>query len=323
MREADPAGLRAFGRFVSRRPAFVAGYAIVAVVLLAGLFAPWLAPYSPVNSDAATYLVPPSLAHPMGTDTAGLDILSRVLHAPRVDLLIALLSTGLAALVGGWLGALVGLWEGRRGPRGAFAAGLMRVADVVQAFPVFALALVLVAVLGQGVMAIVLATGIVNIPAFLRVMRTQVLALRGQPFVESAIVSGASDAYLLRAHLVPNALAPLLAQVAVNIGAAVLLTAGLSFLGAGVRAPTPEWGSMIAMGFANVVTGQWWPSLFPGAALALTLLGFGLVGQSIEAYADPRERTRPTPRAWRAFVRDRLGAASPSPSRVGAGAAAP
>jgi peptide/nickel transport system permease protein len=328
MREADPVaapgrgagpaagagaegGLRTFGRFVGGRPSFVAGYLIVAGVLLVGLLAPWLAPHSPVSSDAASYLLPPSLSHPMGTDTAGLDVFSRVIHAPRVDLMIALLSTGLAALVGGWLGAMVGLWEGRRGPRGVLAAGVIRGADVVQAFPVFALALVLVAVLGQGVLSIVLATGIVNIPVFLRVMRTQVLALRGQPFVESAIVSGASDAYLLREHLIPNAMAPLLAQMAVNIGAAVLLTAGLSFLGAGVRAPTPEWGSMIAMGFANVVTGQWWPSLFPGAALALTLLGFGLVGQSIEAYADPRERTRPTHRAWRAFVNRRQVVVAP------------
>jgi peptide/nickel transport system permease protein len=212
--------------------------------------------------------------------------------------------------VGGAIGAALGLWEGRGGLRGALAATAMRVADVVQAFPVFALALVLVAVLGQGVLSIVLATGIVNVPVFLRVMRTQVLALRGQPFVESAVVSGASDFYLLHRHLIPNAIAPLLAQMAINIGAAVLLTAGLSFLGAGVRAPTPEWGSMIAMGFANVVTGQWWPSLFPGAALALTLLGFGLVGNSIEAYADPRQRTRPSPAAWRRFIAARSAPAA-------------
>jgi peptide/nickel transport system permease protein len=137
---------------------------------------------------------------------------------------------------------------------------------------------------------------------FLRVMRTQVLAIRTQPFVESARVSGAGDLYLLRHHLVPNALAAVLAQMAINIGSAVLLAAGLSFIGAGVRAPTPEWGSMIAMGFQNVITGQWWPSLFPGLALALTVLGFGLVGASIEAWSDPRERTRPSRAAWRAFT---------------------
>ncbi|HEX3141383.1 MAG TPA: ABC transporter permease [Rhizobacter sp.] len=295
---------------MASRPSFVAGYLIVSLVLATGLLAPWLAPHSPVDSDAGAYLLPPSWAHPMGTDAAGLDVLSRVLFAPRVDLLIALLSTGLAAAVGGAIGAALGLWEGRGGLRGALAATAMRVADVVQAFPVFALALVLVAVLGQGVLSIVLATGIVNVPVFLRVMRTQVLALRGQPFVESAVVSGASDFYLLHRHLIPNAIAPLLAQMAINIGAAVLLTAGLSFLGAGVRAPTPEWGSMIAMGFANVVTGQWWPSLFPGAALALTLLGFGLVGNSIEAYADPRQRTRPSPAAWRRFIAARSAPAA-------------
>ena len=298
----EPAPLREFLGFVARRRAFLAGYAIVVAVLAMGLAAPWIAPHSPVNADASAYLVPPSLAHPMGTDTAGLDVFSRVLYAPRVDLLIALLSTALAALIGGALGCAVAIWEGRGGLRDAGAALVSRTADVAQAFPVFALALVLVAVLGQGVLSIVLAIGIVNVPVFLRVMRTQVLAIRTQPFVESARVSGAGDLYLLRHHLVPNALAAVLAQMAINIGAAVLLAAGLSFIGAGVRAPTPEWGSMIAMGFQNVITGQWWPSLFPGLALALTVLGFGLVGASIEAWSDPRERTRPSRAAWRAFT---------------------
>jgi len=164
---------------------------------------------------------------------------------------------------------------------------------------------VLVAVLGQGVRSIVLAIGIVNIPVYLRLMRTQALTIRIQPFVEAAAIAGADDLYLLLRHIVPNALPSILAQMAVSIGAAVVLTAGLSFIGAGVRAPAPEWGSMIAMGFQNVVTGQWWPSLFPGMALALTVLGFGLVGQSIEAYFNPRERTRPSRRAWRLFLADR------------------
>jgi peptide/nickel transport system permease protein len=297
-----------FWRFVRARPGFLAGYVIVAAVVLTGLAAPLLPLASPVDADASAYLLPPGWEHPMGTDTAGLDIFSRVLHAPRVDLLIALISTLASALIGGGLGAYVGLWDGRRGPRGWTSTLVMRTADVLQAFPVFALALVLVAVMGQGVASIVIALGIVNIPVYLRLMRGETLTLRGQAFVEAARIAGASDSVLLGRHIVPNALAPILAQMTTNMGVAVLLTAGLSFLGAGVRAPTPEWGSMIAMGFQNVVTGQWWPSIFPGLALALTVFGFGRIGASIQAWSNPRERARPSPRAWAAFRQSRAGA---------------
>jgi peptide/nickel transport system permease protein len=238
----------------------------------------------------------------MGTDTAGLDIFSRVLYAPRIDLAIALLATAAAVLAGGMLGAIAGLADGRHGLSGGLATVIVRSADVIQAFPVFAFALVLFAVLGPGVTALVLALAIVNTPLYLRLMRGQVLVLRRQAFVEAAGIAGAPASYLLLRHIVPNALPTLIAQISNNIAAAILLTAGLSFIGAGVRAPAPEWGSMIAMGFANVVTGQWWPSLFPGSALALTVLGFGLIAGSIEAYAGPRERARPSRRAWRRFI---------------------
>jgi peptide/nickel transport system permease protein len=299
-----PAGnsVSEFMEFVRSRPGFLSGYIIVAVVTLLGLVAPFLPLLSPVDADAGAYLLPPGWAHPMGTDTAGLDIFSRVLHAPRIDLFIALVATVAAAIIGGSLGAFAGLWEGGRNLRGATVALLMRTADVVQAFPVFALALVLVAVMGQGVASIVIALGVVNIPIYLRLMRGEALNLRGQAFVEAARIAGASDVFLLTRHIVPNALAPILAQMTINIGVAVLLTAGLSFVGAGVRAPTPEWGSMIAMGFQNVVTGQWWPSIFPGLALALTVFGFGRIGASIQSWSNPHERARPSPRAWRAFV---------------------
>jgi peptide/nickel transport system permease protein len=120
--------------------------------------------------------------------------------------------------------------------------------------------------------------------------------------VEAARIAGASDSYLIFRHIIPNAAAPLLAQMSINTGVAVLLAASLSFIGAGVRAPTPEWGSMIAMGFQNVVTGQWWPSVFPGLALALTVFGLGRIGASILAWSNPRELARPSRRAWRAFV---------------------
>ena len=300
---APPAGAgRAFVAFLGQHPRFLAGYVLVGTVTAIGLLAPWLAPHSPVDADMGAYLLPPSLAHPMGTDTAGLDVLSRVMAAPRTDLAIALLSTGLAALAGTFLGGCIGLWEGSGRLRGAAASLGLRGSDIVQAFPVFALALVLVAVLGQGVRSIVLAIGIVNVPVYLRLMRGQALVLRTLPFVEAARIAGGGDAYVLARHILPNALPAILAQMAVGVSTAVMLTAGLSFIGAGVRAPTPEWGSMIASGFQNLVTGQWWPSLFPGLALALTTLGFGLISASLDAWSNPRERSRPTGAAWRAFL---------------------
>jgi peptide/nickel transport system permease protein len=161
---------------------------------------------------------------------------------------------------------------------------------VLQAFPVFVFAIAVVAVLGQSLYSVVIAVAFVNTPIYLRLMRSQVLSVRRMRYVEAAYVAGVSDTKILMRHVIPNSLAPVLAQLSVNIGWAILLTAGLSFIGAGVEAPTPEWGSMIAMGYQNIITGHWWPSIFPGLALALTVFGFALIGSSIEILADPARR---------------------------------
>jgi len=281
---------RFFFALLRARPDFALGYAIVSLVILAAVFAPWLAPHDPIFANPEVFLIPPQVGHLLGTDGTGMDIWSRVLHAPRVDLTIAVAGTLLSALVGGGIGAVVGYYEGQRGWRTALSAFVMRAADVLQAFPVFVFAIALVAVFGQSLRSIVLAIAFVNAPIYLRLMRNQVLSIRRMRYVEAAFVAGASDLAILARHVIPNALAPLLAQMSVNIGWSVLLTAGLSFVGAGVVAPTPEWGSMIAMGFQFVVTGQWWPSVFPGIALALTVFGFALVGASVEVLADPERR---------------------------------
>ncbi|SFR12272.1 ABC transporter permease [Poseidonocella sedimentorum] len=274
------------------RPGFAAGYVIVGTVLLLTLFAPWLSPYDPVRADPTQYLLPPSPQHWLGTDNTGMDVATRIIYAPRIDLVIALLGTFVSAAIGAPLGALVGYYDGRRPAQAAIATGVMRIADVLQAFPVFVFAICLVAVFGQSIGSIVAAIAFVNIPIYLRLMRTQVLTLRGMRFVEAAYVAGASDITILRRHVIPNAMAPALSQLSINVGMAILITAALSFVGAGVEAPTPEWGSMIASGFQSVMTGQWWPSVFPGIALGLTVFGFALIGASIEVLADPVERGR-------------------------------
>lgn len=282
--------LRFFLAVLRARPAFALGYAIVAIAVVTGLLAPLIVPYGPMVADPNVYLLPPSAQHWLGTDGTGMDIFSRVITAPRVDLTIAVIGTLVSAAIGAGIGALVGYYEGQRSWRTALATFVMRSADVLQAFPVFVFAIALVAVFGQSVRSIILAIAFVNAPIYLRLMRSQVLSIRKLRFVEAAYVAGASDVSILARHVIPNAMAPVLAQLSVNIGWSVLLTAGLSFVGAGVVAPTPEWGSMIAMGFQNVVTGQWWPSVFPGIALGLTVFGFALVGASIEVLADPARR---------------------------------
>lgn len=285
--------LRQFGllaRLAVLRPRFAVGYIIVAAVTLLAIAAPWIAPYSPTEADSTSFLQPPSLTHLFGTDNVGMDIFSRAIYAPRIDLTIAVLGTLLSALVGGTIGALVGFYSVGRGVRVWLSFAVMRAADVLQAFPVFVFAIALVASLGQSIQTVILAIAFVNAPIYLRLMRAQVLSIRSMRYVEAAQVNGLSDLRTIVRHVVPNAMAPVLAQLSVNVGWGILLTAALSFIGAGVRAPTPEWGSMIAMGFQNVVTGQWWPSMFPGAMLALTVFGFSLVGSSIEVLADPAKR---------------------------------
>jgi len=272
------------------RPRFALGYLIVISIALLAILAPAIAPYSPTQADSVSFLQPPSAVHLFGTDNVGMDIFSRSIYAPRIDLTIAILGTLLSAVVGSSIGAVVGFYSSGHGIRVWLSFAIMRAADVLQAFPVFVFAIALVASLGQSIQTVVLAIAFVNAPIYLRLMRSQVLSIRSMRYVEASQVNGLSDMQTIMRHVIPNAMAPVLAQLSVNIGWGILLTSALSFVGAGVRAPTPEWGSMIAMGFQNVVTGQWWPSMFPGAMLAITVFGFSLVGASIEILADPSKR---------------------------------
>lgn len=289
-RRGSPGKLRFFLAVLRARPQFAAGYIIIGVIVLLAILAPLIAPFDPVKANPSSFLRPPGWPHIMGTDATGLDIFSLVIHAPRIDLAIAVAGTVLSALGGSLLGAIAGYYETRRG-LGTFASGfIMRASDVLQAFPVFVFAIAVVAVLGQSLSSIILAVAFVNAPIYLRLMRSQVLSVRRLRYVEAAYIAGTSDLGILARHVIPNAIAPILAQLSVNIGWAILLTAALSFIGAGVEAPTPEWGSMIAMGYQNIITGHWWPSIFPGLALALTIFGFSLIGSSIEVLADPARR---------------------------------
>ena len=272
------------------RPLFAVGYVIVATVILMAVFAPLIAPYPPETANPDDFLQSPSWRHLLGTDATGMDIFSRILYAPRIDLTIAIAGTAISAVVGSLIGATVGYYQEVGGVPSFFSGFVMRSADVLQAFPVFVFAIALVAIFGQSLQSIIAAIAFLNIPIYLRLMRSQVMSIRRMRFVEASYVAGTPDRYIILRHVIPNSMAPVLAQLSVNIGWSVLLTAGLSFVGAGVVAPTPEWGSMIASGFQNIITGQWWPSVFPGIALAVTVFGFALVGASVEVLADPARR---------------------------------
>jgi peptide/nickel transport system permease protein len=220
-----------------------------------------------------------------------MDIFSRIIYSARIDLVIAVLGTALSLLIGAPLGLIAGYFSGARGVWGGASEATMRTADVLQAFPVFVLAIALVAALGQSARNVIIAIAFVNIPIYLRLLRTQALSLRERRFIDAARVARSSEMRIVFRHVLPNAMSPAIIQASVNMGWAVLLTAGLSFVGAGVRVPTPEWGSMIAVGAQNMITGQWWPALFPGIAIALTVLGFALIGDSLELMLDPVRRS--------------------------------
>lgn len=264
--------------------------AIVAVVTVLALIGPLIGPYDPTLttprvarppagwSEIAAWLsgsadhIPPL----MGTDASGHDVFSRVIAAPRTDLAIALLANGLSLLVGVLLGLLAGYF------RNLATEVLMRVSDVLQSFPVFIMAMVLVALAGRSTTNIVIALALVYTPIYIRLTRAEVMAQTTRGFVEASRALGRSEFVIALRHALPNSLTPALIQSSVTIGFAILLTAGLSFVGAGVRPPTPEWGLMISTGANQIILGEWWPSVFPGIAISLTVFGFAVLGNALE-----------------------------------------
>jgi peptide/nickel transport system permease protein len=265
--------------------ALAAGFVVLALI------GPAIAPHDPEVPDPSLALTGPSLSHPFGVDGSGFDIFSQALAAPRTDLGIAIAGTLIALAFGLVLGTLAGYYQGTRSVQSAAGETLMRVADVVQAFPIFILALGLVAMRGPGATNVIIALALVNFPLFLRLIRSETLALRERAFVDGARASGLSDMRIALKHILPNAIAPAAVLVSVNIGFGILLTAGLSYIGAGVRPPTPELGAMVSAGASTIVTGQWWTAVFPGIVIALVVLSFAFVGQAVEALLDPRSRT--------------------------------
>ena len=246
---------------------------------------PWVAPYDPFVTNASRTLEAPSPAHWFGTDQVGRDLLSRVLVATRLDLGIALSAVALSFALGSLAGACAGFF-------GGWAERIVtRLMDTIMAFPLFVLAMGIVAALGNTLANIVIATAVINLPFYARMARAEVNVRRTAGFVEAARLTGNGPARVLALHVFPNCLPPMMVQASLNLGWAILNAAGLSFIGLGVRPPTPEWGIMVAEGAAFIVSGEWWIALFPGLALMLAVFCFNLLGDGLRDLIDPRRRT--------------------------------
>jgi len=258
---------------------------VIVILCVIALIAPWITPYDPLASDVSVALQAPSSAHLFGTDQLGRDILSRLLIATRLDLSIA----ASAVLISFAIGALIGAMCGYAG--GTIDTVVGRVVDVLMAFPLFVLAMALVAALGNSVQNIVIATAVINLPFYIRFARAEVNVRRNSGWVEAARAGGHSSASVVVGYLIPNIMPAMAVQISLNLGWAIINAAGLSFLGLGVTAPTPEWGIMVAEGARFITAGQWWLVAFPGLALMLTVLCFNLMGDGLRDILDPRMRT--------------------------------
>jgi len=255
------------------------------LLVLVAVFAPALVPYDPVASNVPHALEPPSRTHWAGTDQLGRDILSRIIFATRLDLMIAVSAVSISFAVG----AVIGGFCGYRG--GRLDRWVGRFVDVLMAFPLFVLAMALVAALGNRVENIVIATAVINLPFYIRFVRAEVNVRRNAGWVEAARACGDSHLSVVLRVLLPNVLPAMAVQISLNLGWAILNAAGLSFIGLGVTAPTPEWGIMVAEGARFITTGKWWLVALPGLALMMTVLCFNLLGDGLRDILDPRMRT--------------------------------
>jgi peptide/nickel transport system permease protein len=267
-----------------RSPLFVAACVVLGGIVLAGVLADVVAPYSPTSVGAAQMFAPPSAAHPLGTDRFGRDVLSRIVHGVRVSLGIAGASILAALVVGGALGLLAGVGRGADQVLG-------RVMDVFFAFPPILLAIAVAAVLGAGVGTAVIAIAVVYGPFFFRVVRGSVLVESAQAYVEAAEALGAGRLVILVRHVLPNVVSPVVVQTAVCLSYAILIESALSYLGVGVQPPLPSWGTILNEGKEFLALAPW-VSLFPGAAIVLAVLAFNIVGDGLRDALDPRTEVR-------------------------------
>lgn len=274
--------LEVWEAFKSNRVAYL-GFMFLVVVVITALVGPYITPHDPYDFDLSRARSPPSLAHPMGADELGRDILSRILAGARYTVGISVISVLLGALIG----SLLGLVSGYKG--GLWDTVIQRVNDVLLAFPTILLAIALVAFMGQGIHSLVVAIAISTMPIYIRLVRASVLQVMVEDYVVAARLLGLSSWKIMFKHVLPNAISPAIVQATYHMGLAILITSALGFLGLGVPPPTPEWGSMIGTGRVYLFSAPH-IVLFPGLAIALTIIAFNVVGDGLRDALDPRSR---------------------------------
>ena len=268
---------------VRRHKGAVVGSAIIAALALVALGQNLVAPQSPTRIDIAAALRAPDRVHPMGTDQYGRDVYSRVIHGSSISLVVGFISVGIAATAGTGVGLVAGYSGGR------VDGVLMRIIDVMLAFPGILLALAIVSVLGPNLRNLMIAVGISGIPYYARLVRGSVLVAKEQLYVEAARVVGVPTRVIVIRHILPNVVAPIIVAASLGMGGAILAAAALSFIGLGSQPPTPEWGRMLSEG-RDYLRDAWWISTFPGAAIVLTVLGVNMLGDGLRDVLDPRLR---------------------------------
>jgi len=276
---------RALAKFARRQPLGFAGALVVIAMLLLGLFAPWVAPYDPIENRLAEQLRPPSAQHWLGTDQFGRDVWSRLIFGARTALLVGFGSS----LLGVTIGAVVGVMSAYFGGRTDLA--LQRLVDIILSFPIIIVAMAVVALIGTGTGKLILAIAFSFIPRAERVVRSAALGVRQSMYIEAARAVGAADARIIFRHMFPNVTAPYLVLLSAFLGQAILLEASLSFLGLGVSEPTPAWGLMLSGAAVDFVQRAPWMAVFPGLAITAAVLAFNILGDALRDALDPRLRT--------------------------------
>lgn len=280
---------RAFARirngFLRNKLAY-AGLTIIFFWTLLAVLAPWVAGHPPNEPNLADKLQSPNAQHWFGTDNYGRDLFSRIVYGGQITVWTGFISVSISFLIGVPLGGIAAYFGGIAGNV------IMRIMDTLLAFPSLILAMAIAASLGPGLFSAMIAVGIVGIPEFARLMYSQTIAIKEKEYIEASRAIGVSHRHILVRHVFPNAFAPLLVQATLGMGSAILTTASLSFIGLGVRPPTPEWGAMISQGRGYIISGEWWMTTFPGLAIATTILGFHLLGDGLRDILDPRLRSR-------------------------------
>ena len=270
-------------RRITRYPSLVVGLILFSPILLGSIVVPFLSPHGPTETVAGRQLLPPNSDHLFGTDLYGMDIMTRIFAGGRYDLFVAVV----AAVVGMTIGVIIGGFSGYVG--GRTDELVSRVIEALQAFPAFIIALAVVSVLGHSILVLTGVISLVQLTYYVRTMRAQAFSIRERAFVESARAIGLRTPAIVFRHIIPNGVRPLIIQLMVNVGGAILLISLLGFLGLGAQVPTPEWGSMISIGLESAVTGEWWVWLFPGSAIIITVISLNLIGDGLRDVLDPRQ----------------------------------